>query len=181
MRIGIDIDNTICDTDNYVLPILCEYYNLDIKKIEDCKKNNQYIEFKDYNIFAQKFYYEILPQLKGAKYYINKLKENNEIIFITARKTLGKQKTYSIVKDYLNKNEILFDKIFVNCGDKYKVCLQKNIDIFIDDSINNCRSVSKIRTIDVILFGSKYNKENENLNRIESWENIYNYICEKYK
>ena len=32
MRIGIDIDDTICDTFDFVLPYCCKYYGVDYEK-----------------------------------------------------------------------------------------------------------------------------------------------------
>lgn len=43
--------------------------------------------------------------------------------------------------DWLNKNDIYFDKLIVNARDKKRVCIEENIDILIDDSISNCKNV----------------------------------------
>ena len=75
----------------------------------------------------------------------------------------------------MKDNNINYDKLICSF-DKDKVCKNENIDLFIDDSIENCNKVSKLG-IETLLFTSKSNMSSEtNLNRVYSWEDIYNFV-----
>lgn len=181
MTIGIDIDDTICDTINNIIPALCEYYKLDKNDfIDSYKKDNSIIEkLPNYLDFAQIYYPKILPTLplfKDCQKYINKLHENNKIIFITARLTLGKDLSYKYGYDYLTKNGIIFDDLLIGVKDKKKICDDYNIDVFIDNNINNCVKVSNNKDIKVLLYDNEYNKNNNTLTRVYSWKEIYEVI-----
>lgn len=185
MKIGIDIDDTICDNFNIILPYICKYYGYNIKDFENLYSKDDMIISKlpDYDKFARKYYPKLIPNLpllNDVKEVIDKLKVNNEIIFITSRSTLGFDNSYKISYDYLKKNEIYFDKLIVGATNKYEICKENKIDIFIDNSIYNCSCVSKNSNIDVLLFSNKYNKDCNNFKSVKSWQEIYDYISNKY-
>ena len=57
---------------------------------------------------------------------------------------------------------------------KAPVCIQENIDLFIDDQLNNCIEITKegIQTIRI-----SNDKENfENIETADNWEQIYKYV-----
>ena len=81
MKIGIDIDDTICDTWEYVRPFFCKYFNLDENLIR--KSNLAYedvlgISIEKYYDFARKYYPSNIKNAKikdGVVAVLNKLKE----------------------------------------------------------------------------------------------------------
>lgn len=182
MRIGIDIDDTIADTFDYLMPYIAEFYNINI---EHLKNNNiSYCTFpkemkKRELEFAKKYYDKIIPSTpfkpKVAE-YIDKIKElGHEIIIITARdKTLYIDEYKTTIKE-LNNNNIHYDRLICNF-DKATICKNEKIDLFIDDSIENCKKVKNLG-IETILFNSKSNINiKTNLCRVDNWENIYQKI-----
>ena len=57
---------------------------------------------------------------------------------------------------------------------KAPVCIQENIDLFIDDQLNNCIEVTKegIQTIRI-----SDDKDNfENIEIVDNWKQIYEYV-----
>ena len=127
MKIGIDIDDTICDTWNYALPLMCKYYNKDYEKEIQCGYYETLdLTLNDYMSFAKlnhSDYIMEVPLIKSAKEIINKLKEEgNEIIFITARSENAYTNPYNITYEYLKKNNIKFDKLYVSAGTKKEIC-----------------------------------------------------------
>lgn len=178
MKIGIDIDDTICDTWQYLLPYMSKYYNL---KEEDVRKTNKYyyealnITFDEYMKFAKKNYASLVPNVKLKKDVIkvitNLKNKGYEIIFITSRSKNGYKNPYKISYEYLKKNKIPFDKLIVGAKDKKDSCESEQIDIFIDDNLNNCKSVSKLN-IKVILFETTENKNNNNFIKVKNWKEI---------
>ena len=178
MKIGIDIDDTICDTWQCVIPYISKYYNIDISYLNNLNKLYEdavNISLNEYCIFAKKYYGLIIPSVplkKDVNKVLNKFKElGYEIIFITARSTLGFDDPYKISYDYLIKNNVPFDKLIVGEKDKGKVCKDEHIDIFIDDSVDNCKNVSSYG-IKVLLFETISNKDIKEFTKVKNWKQI---------
>lgn len=182
MRIGIDIDDTICDTWEYVKPLFKQNFNLDDLELE---KNNYSrvlnCTLEEYYDFYKKNIDPIMldiPIKKDAAKYINKLKKDgHEIYFITARGDFDMLNPYEKTKIYLEKNNIKYDKLLTNSLEKDKAVLKNKIDIFIDDSIKHCMSISKLG-IPVLMFETSYNKQTE-FRKVKSWKEIYDIINRK--
>ena len=82
MRIGIDIDDTICDTWEYSLPFFSKYFEINLDELKE-RIRDRYDIFgfphEAYLRFLSDCYEEFIndvPLKKGAKEAINKLKEN---------------------------------------------------------------------------------------------------------
>lgn len=183
MRIGIDIDDTICYSIENMLPYICKFYNLDYE-IE----KNKYLSYEAYHglpnyyEFAEKTYEKVMPNAKlkeKADYYINCLSRlGHEIIFITARSNYGFGDPYKLSKEYLEKYNIHYDKLIVGALEKGKVCKEENIDIFIDDNVKNCYNVELVG-VSALLFDNPFNRNDEHFVRAKNWEDVYNKIVNK--
>lgn len=173
MKIGIDIDNTICSTDEVI----------DIKIKEYIKEHGMsQEEFFGDSSNMDKFYKEKIleviaedPVKDDFLRVLNKLKVNNEIIIVTARnEKLVKiyQSMRQATKDWLAKNNIYYDKYFDDAykEGKVKVCKDENIDIIIDDDINNYL-VFKEHGVNTLLFDDKC-KYLDIVDRVGSWEEV---------
>ena len=182
MRIGIDIDDTICDSFEQLLPLICDECNLDINKLRNENISYEYF-FKDKtsDLFkgATKILFENvdnIPLKENVAYYINLLhEEGNEIIFITSRSNHTFSDPYKTTRDYLEKNNIYYDKLIVSSHTKDNICVEEKIDLFIDDSVDHTTSVND-KGIDVLLFDAGYNRHINKFTRVSSWEEVYNYI-----
>ena len=185
MKIGIDIDDTITSTCEFMEEYVSCYFNV---KKDYLERNNIYyfnlpLEFKDRE---KDFYLSIfeknllnIPIKENAKNVINKLKkEGNEIIIITAREKNMYIEPVLSTKKQLEFYEINYDKLICT-KDKRKACIDENIDIFIDDSIRNINSVKDI-VKRVYLFTSPYNKNiYVSFKRAKDWMQIYELLKEK--
>lgn len=185
MRIGIDIDDTICDTFMFVLPYCCKYYGVSYEEAKENKYSYEYfIKNYGYYDFAKKYYGKLIPYVplkKDVVKVLNKLKKRgHEIIFITARSNRGFDNPYQITYDYLIKNNVPFDALITDASLKDKVCLDEEIDIYIDDSINECLNVKK-SNIAVLLSDTLYNKDNKELIRVKNFKNLYRLIKKEEK
>ena len=108
---------------------------------------------------------------------INRLrKEGHKIIIITARDSEFHDDPYFLSKNWLNKNNIKYDKLIVNAREKGTVCKNENIDLFIDDQLNNCLDVLK-EGIKVIRISNE-NCTNKDIVDLNNWTKIYEYIGE---
>jgi len=185
LRIGIDIDDTICDTNELIVQEADKYdkYVLGGNGIKD-PKAYEFTKMMGWGPDGKgKFFADRLEYIMNntkikpyAKEIINKLyDEGNEIIFISLRKDKYLSDPYKISYNWLVKNEIKFHKLFVNTGEKTDECVENNIDIFIDDLPKNCEDVSKAG-IEVLLFTNGYNLDEKRFIRKNNWLEIYDYL-----
>lgn len=173
MKIGIDIDNTICSTDEVI----------DIKIKEYIKEHGMsQEEFFGDSSNMDKFYKEKIleviaedPVKDDFLRVLNKLKVNNEIIIVTARNEKFVkiyQSMRQATKDWLAKNNIYYDKYFDDAyiEGKVKVCKDEAIDIIIDDDINNYLAF-KDNGIKTLLFDDR-GKYLDVVDRVGSWKEV---------
>ena len=184
MNIGIDIDDTI----NNLHEIIFE------KGKEFNRKNNIIFDerpdewhwdkaFGWDEELVSKFLKENIGKAyinagikKDAKDIINKLhEEGNKIIIITSRNEKHFGDPYDISKTWLDKHNIMFDKLIVGANDKADACLENNVDIFIDDHVDFCEGLSKVN-IRVLMFDSPYNQKETRYKRVCSWKEVYKEI-----
>lgn len=176
MRIGIDIDDTITNSYNRILSEFEKYYNINkymymnsgISYYDIMKDKETFPDYYDYckNNF-ERILYDV-PLKHNVKEVLDKLKENNEIIFITARNKDEYSDPYTYTKDYLDRNNIKYDELYTDVEDKGKLCKEINIDIFIDDAITHCEGATKYN-IETYLFDNTFNKKETRFKRIYSW------------
>lgn len=191
MRIGIDIDDTLTDVKNELIKAGENYarsLGKDIKvdkNFEDKNNNgNKWQEIFQFNYEELKYFLKDIQESITNKAkpredvveVINKLKnDGNEIIIITARDSEFHDDPYKYSKDWLDKNNIYYDKLVVNARNKEDACIEEKIDLFIDDSKSNCLKVNKagIKTIRVC---NEIENNNSNLICFNNWNDIYSYI-----
>lgn len=187
MIIGIDIDDTITDLSDIFLKYATLYnkeneIDFKIDKTQwDIDKafgwNND-----DFMKFSKKYLEILLNEAKpkkGCVDVINKLREDgHKIVIITARNSEELIAPYEFTKNWLELNNIGFDKLVVNSNKKEEDCINNKIDVFVDDRLENCEKVYEKLHIPVFLFDSVYNTNDKNslIERVFSWEEVYSKI-----
>lgn len=193
MKIGIDIDNTLTEVQNELNTAAYNYAKKLRKNInesedllEDINNNGNFYKEKfkfsydELKYFLKNIQEEIINKAtprKNVVKCIDKLREQgNEIYIITARDSEFHDDPYKLSKEWLEKNNINYDKLIVNARKKAPICKKENIDIFIDDQLNNCIEISKIgiKTIRI----SENEIDYENIVSLKNWDDIYNFIIE---
>ena len=191
MRIGIDIDDTLTDVKDELIKAGEKYArslgkNIIIDKNFEDKNNNgnKWQEMFQFNYEELKYFLKDIQESitnkakprKNVVEVINKLKnDGNKIIIITARDSEFHDDPYKYSKDWLDKNNIYYDKLVVNARNKEDACIEEKIDLFIDDSKSNCLNVKNagIKTIRVC---NEIENSNSNLISFNNWNDIYSYI-----
>lgn len=193
MRIGIDIDNCISNFDDTLLK---EYLNHDkeLRNTGIINEKAQYItkgmfdwseeeEKSFYNANIERIAKELKP-LKDAPYYIQKLKEENDIYIVSGRNNGEYKEPYKMTEEWLKNNNILYDKMILtnsnNEHEKTEVCIENNIDLMIEDSIRHCLDLKK-NGIKVYTMNTMYNMKEQTLERVSSWKEIYEKIYNESK
>lgn len=186
MRIGIDMDDTITDTWNYMLEDVSKEFNIELSMLKEKKNAYAKLLTDDFGISLDEYYQKMrpvyqrhvlnLPLQKEADKYINKLHdEGNEIYFITARETLFYNDPYGLSKEYLTKNNIYFDKLITDAKNKEKICEEYNVDILIDDRYTTIEKVIN-NGKKAIIFDTNWNRNYNKSPRAHNWQEVYNYI-----
>ena len=184
MKIGIDIDDTL----NSLAPVLLKegkLYNKKHKIEYEIKENEWLFEDSfgwnndDINDFIEnhlrKLFTKANPQPNAVE-VIKKLRNaGHEIVIITARGSSSDWNPYRICKNWLDRYNIVYDKLIVKCSNKGKICEEEGIDVFIDDNPDYCSTV-KSNSIKVFLFDSKYNQNDKTFDRVYNWDEIYKKI-----
>lgn len=195
MIIGIDIDDTITDTYAYMFPYSQKYTIEDLgKNIENIDRNcmthmyattfHKWSE-KEEKEFLDKYYEATLKNVKPKLFaieVINQLKEEGHtILLITARFPSDKFDVEKLTEKWLKDNRIDYDKLILNAQDKVKFAKDNQVDVFVDDSIENCKAMAEanIKTymMDTII---NLSDKNDKVKRVYSWPHLYQEIS-KYQ
>lgn len=179
MKIGIDIDDTITNSWEYLKPIYQKEFNITISDnaLPYYNAIKEVASFEQFANIMKKYENSKndIPIKEDVKEILIKLKQQgHQIIFITARgKTYNNP--YQFTKDYLDKYNIPYDKIVIDSWDKSITCKEEKIDLFIDDSPKHCKEVFDIG-IDVLMMETKYNQEYNEFTHVKNWDEVYEYI-----
>ena len=193
MNIGIDIDDTISETFETLLPYAQKYTIEDLKReskveIDSNLSNHFYIVYmngwneKEATDFWSKYYAEILREVNIKKFaaeVIKKLKEEgHKIYLITARWDMPNDNVKEITAKWLEKNQVEYDELIINASDKLKLVKENKIDVFIDDSFKNCKSIADNTNTKVYMMTSRVNGsfQDKKIKRVFSWPEIYDLV-----
>ncbi len=168
MRIGIDIDDTITNSKEFV----CD---LKKKRFPDLR-SNELLPKKIYEQFKIEIDDEIHQNVtlkKNVKESLRRLnKMGHELIFITARGNISPHSVEDTIA-YFHKNEIPYDEIVFYATHKGVIAKEKKIDLYIDDRENLLTEVNQMG-IPVI----KMRRDNEKSAFVQftNWKDITDYI-----
>ena len=196
MNIGIDIDGVLTDIHGFNQRNAPHFFkrkfghdvvdecSYDIREIFDCTDH----EFKAYWKKHLLKYTLIEPPRESAKEIVRKLIADGHNIFIISKRVftyrqdfLGRLMRF-IVRNWLWRNGIFYKEIIFCDNDipdsKRTVCLEKHIDVMVDDDAVNINSIAPIAK--VICFDTTYNRdcEGENIIRAHNWNEVYLLINE---
>ena len=163
MRIGIDIDNTLVNSNEYF-----EY----IKKRDKLNFKKSYTigwTVDECNELLPKYAKELIT---NAKFMPNACEvldylhnEGHKLIIITARDNTYYKNSIELTKKILMNKKIEIDEFYFGKVKKSDIASEINIDLMIDDSKKVYNRMKK-ENIDCILFGDK----------IKTWKEVLDYI-----
>lgn len=188
MKIGIDIDNVIS---NFNDTLLNEYllHDKDLRNSGIINENAEYIrkgmfdwtEDEETNFYKSNIerIAKKLRAIEGAKECIGKLHKDGHFIYIITGRDNGEYlEPYNMTKEWLENNDIYYDKlILTDAYDKHaktEKCIEFNIDIMIDDSVRICQDCID-NGITTVLMDTPYNRYS-NTQRVKSWKEFYDYV-----
>ena len=182
MRIGIDIDETLCDTLKYLYDSVIKWNRENGGKYEERESEpwDTVLAWseEDYNDYMSKCYEDTILNMEVAeeiKRVINDWAVSGaEIFIITARGCEG-QDLDKITYDWVKKNGINANYIITNVRNKGEFCRINKIDFMIDDYIKNIKDCieSSEATRPILFTGIKENDDADYRDyEVSSWEEI---------
>ena len=195
MILCVDLDDTLASSGktitNYAIKFDKEVLKrkTTIKEINDCDDYYYFAKMlnwdrEDLVKFFNRCYPAYLNDIKikyGTKKYLQLIKKLNiKIYIVTSRREINNDKVLKITIDWLNKNHICYDKLFINIDNKAEFLKKLNPNFYIDDSLKNCNSVKEILpNTQVYLMNTKYNKNiKTDLKRINNVKDFYYLVKE---
>lgn len=182
MRVGIDIDDTIANTNELLIDLGLKF-DKEYKDGKGFKNKNSYLftdmfywnnedkdKFLEYFLLNDGFS-NIEPKYEAMEVIKKWHDDGIKIYIITYRHVRGNYDIEQITKEWLKKNNFVYDKLITNSGPKGKVCQENKINIMVDDSIDMCNDV-KSKGIKVLLFNTNYNQYDKKLKRVYGWQEI---------
>lgn len=145
MRIGIDLDDTICRTTEIVSSKMEEYArkkDLDVLEI----MNDEEIKLDFFNEYLPEIYRNVQVK-RNVKDVMRRLKsKGNELFLITARTNSlvpSVKNVADVTEEWLKDNEIVVDGIFSSAygEDKAQIMKREKIDIMVDDDPYNYKMI----------------------------------------
>jgi len=128
VTIGIDIDDTLVQTNKKALEII---------EREGYESVDYYEKLPNLSEFINKHFVEIVQTsllFEGSKEVIQTLKDMGfRIVLISSRAFQEGADTEEDIINYLNNNDIKYDKVILKRPNKVDACLEEHVEYFIDD------------------------------------------------
>ena len=188
MRIGIDIDNVISNMNECLIEEYLKHdKTLRNTGIVDSKAGIRRGMFDWTKREDDEFYYSNIERMAenfglipSSKETIDRLKQDgNKIYIITGRDNGEYKEPWELTINWLNKHNIYYDKLILtdayDSHAKTVECIKYNIDIMIDDNIATCLDAQK-QGIKVLAMNTTTNMTEDNIERVNSWKEIYDKI-----
>lgn len=185
LKIGIDIDGVIFDSENEIR-VQAELDDLLLYRKNGVIHSEGFLEKERYE-WTQSEVNQYQMQMKdillhsslmpGAKRVLDLLKrDGHELIIITARRSLGLSVKGCI--EQFKSYGLQFDQYYWNINNKFKICKQENIDIMIDGRPTHIKeiAVSKIKALYFHDINREKIEENGYIKEVNHWEEIYRQI-----
>lgn len=184
MRIGIDIDDTLVKTNDYMTEISCQFdkkFGNTGKVLYPKKKYHSKFKwtpeqkFQFYQCFFDEYYQDI-PLLTDALNVLKNLKQRgHELVIITARGYQNHhiEHSYEKNKQWLDEKQIPYDQLIVDAKYKGPICEANHIDLLIDDSYGQCSFVAKHNQIPVFWFTKEVDQPLvQGMQVVSSWKEV---------
>ena len=170
MRIGIDLDGVVLDTEKQFRND-AELYDMlvlnknSMKDPTELRVQERYDWTKEEGeVFVKSYFLEATKKshiMPGAKEVIELLKKDgHELIVITAR-GMDTPLMRKLGEKMLDEAGIKFDKYYWGKKEKVEIAKKENIDIMIEDSLRNCMKFSEAGIKSIYLKDSNLKPAND--------------------
>ena len=175
MRIGVDLDDTICRTTEKVHEKVEEYAK--ILNLNPLDIMNDEILSKDFfSKYLEEIYKTVEVKREVAKVLKRLRSKGNEIYIITARNNEFVENVSKITENWLKEKQIEVDKVIVEAfGEKKaEICKENKIELMIEDNPFNYKKIIS-KGIQCILFDDRERYDLRH-DYMTNWLDIERYI-----
>ena len=169
ITIGIDIDDTIVQTNKKALEII---------EREGYEDVDYYEKLSNLSGFINKHFIEIVKTSQlfdNSKEVITKLKNMGfRIVLISSRAFQEGADTEEDTISYLSANGIVYDAILLRRPNKVEACLQEKIDYFIDDKEKTLDTLNEVGVQCIKM--QSIDKSTSKYVSVNSWDEILEYF-----
>ena len=187
MKIGIDLDGVVIDSENVwrVYEEIFAIEDLNGRKLsakEEPKYQDRYAWSKEeQELFNKKYLLKAAKECNLKPGFLEIYKKirslGYELVVITSRGILRDELKDEAIK-LLEKNNIVFDKYYWKIADKLEICKKENVDVMIDDDYKIIKQLSKnnIKTLYFRDVNLKKLPHNEYIYEVNNWGDVYRYF-----
>lgn len=175
LRIGIDIDGTVCDNNQRFLDIMNKATNKNLTlddqytfSLEELYGVSREFVRSVYTAEAD-YVFGTAPALEGAVDVITRLRhEGAEVLFVTARDP----RFFDVTVRWLRSVNMPYDRIVLEPR-KEKAVIKYEIDVFVDDCWANAEAVA-LAGVDSIVFDAPHNRhyDHPRVYRLCNWREL---------
>ncbi|MDO5561917.1 MAG: hypothetical protein Q4G02_04085 [bacterium] len=191
MIIGIDIDDTICNTTEVAIAMAIRYVGEKNLKLPSKIDGSSFL-IKDIFHWSDEVsddfwlkYHDQILSLVTAKPLVQEVllrlhRAGQQIKFITARHNNSEiYNSKTITESWLKTQNIYYDELICECQEKGEACLKQKVDVFIDDLPANCLMAAQAG-IKTCVFDSVWNQNlaDPRITRIYSWTHFEQFLKE---
>lgn len=190
-RVGLDFDDVLIDFNGGLAVFHNENYATSYSKEDitdweyskrwECSPEEAQRRMKEY---VHSSHHSHMSPIIGAVNAIKYLKEKYDLFIITARDENLSNQTSALINEHFPKSfesvHFLYKDGKNFRGTKGEVCMELDIDIFVEDSLTNAQHTSDVG-IKTLLFNAPWNQTTElpkNVTRVFSWDEILKEIEE---
>lgn len=186
MIIGIDLDDTLTCLLKPKIKTAKKYIKLHNLKAKLVRKDSHlFYQLFNWDIeTSNKFWWEcadgMLLKVKPCMFVKSILKklsnQGHKLLIISARGKDAHINPFNLSYNWLKNNNLVYDELFVEQKDKSVMCLQKNVDLFIDDQPDNLKILQTVGIKTVLIKASHNIKTDYNGLKAHNWLQIYKII-----
>ena len=195
MKLAIDVDGVIYDTQKYIM-VYSEIFDVDVLKRNSLVDKNGFWTSYRYNWTEEeeRKFSECIREISekanlvpGAKLVINKLQKLGvEMVVITARGDVQFEDNEQMIETTnrrFKEDNLKFQKVLYRQLDKIEACKNEKVDFMIDDSPIVCEQTSKagIKTIFLRNSGVRSVEPNPNVTEVSDWGEVYRVITDELR
>ena len=186
MKIGIDLDGVIFDTERY-FRFYADMWDIEHHGLDNVKDESE-VRFQERYSWSsdeiEEFYESVVFDLEensgfipGVKEVLTYLKSQGyELYVITARGFFSEKQIEITKRLFKEANLDIFEEYIFKTKDKKEVILDKKIDYMIEDNINICNDIKDI--CKTIYFKDAYTRDinDDTVTTVRGWHEIYRYF-----
>lgn len=184
MILGIDIDDVVTESS------LSLVAHAKIHETEICKKGDILDHLPEVmrggfptpevKIYLNRFMADIMDAAslkENAAEVLRRLKERgHKLIYITARGEKKYPGSTAVTERLIKEKNLPCDGIVYDSYDKLQDCIDRGVELMIDDSVKNCTDIAQ-GGIPALLFTSLVNKDiPTELPRVADWQELEAYV-----